>query len=122
MYVDSATYLSHGKPYKRHLLRHSYRKEGKVKKKTIASLCGLSEEEVSAVKLALKHKKDLQSLQRKFIINFLCIKLVKAVTRKLELFWSGYIAHLCRHFRILCKLDKQLGLSYHARHLRKFEG
>ena len=63
MYVDSATYLSHGKPYKRHLLRHSFRKDGKVKKKTIASLCGLSEEEVSAIKLALKHKKDLQSLQ-----------------------------------------------------------
>ena len=63
MYVDSATYLSHGKPYKRHLLRHSFRKDGKVKKKTIASLCGLSEEEVGAIKLALKHKKDLQSLQ-----------------------------------------------------------
>jgi len=63
MYVDSATYLSHGKPYKRHLLRHSFRKDGKVKKKTIASLCGLSEEEVSAVKLALKHKKNLQLLQ-----------------------------------------------------------
>jgi transposase len=63
MYVDSATYLSHGKPYKRHLLRHSFRKDGKVKKKTIASLCGLSEEEVGAIKLALKHKRDLQSLQ-----------------------------------------------------------
>ena len=62
MYVDSATYLSHGKSYTRHLLRHSFRKDGKVKKKTIASLCGLSEEEVEAIKLALKHKKDLQSL------------------------------------------------------------
>lgn len=62
MYVDSATYMSHGKPYKRHLLRHSFRKDGKVKKKTIASLCGLSEEEVDAIKLALKHKRNLQSL------------------------------------------------------------
>ena len=62
MYVNSATYMSHGKPYKRHLLRHSFRKDGKVKKKTIASLCGLSEEEVDAIKLALKHKRNLQSL------------------------------------------------------------
>ena len=62
MYVDSASYMSHGKPYRRHLLRHSFRKDGKVKKKTIASLCGLSEEEVDAIKLALKHKRNLQSL------------------------------------------------------------
>ncbi len=62
MYVDTAPYTRHGKQYKRHLLRESYRENGKVKKRTIASLCGLKEEEIEAMKLALKHKFELQSL------------------------------------------------------------
>ena len=62
MYVDTAPYTRHGKQYKRHLLRESYRENGKIKKRTIASLCGLKEEEIEAMKLALKHKFELQSL------------------------------------------------------------
>ena len=62
MYIDTATYIRSGKAHKRYLLRESYWEKGKVKKKTIASLCKLSQEEIDAIKLALKHKRDLQSL------------------------------------------------------------
>ena len=63
MYIDTATYVRSGKAHKRYLLRESFWENGKVKKRTIASLCKLSQEEIDAMKLALKHKKDLQSLQ-----------------------------------------------------------
>jgi transposase len=62
MYVDTATYIRSGKRLKRHLLRESYREEGKVKKRTIASLCSLTEEEIQAIKLALRHKSNLHKL------------------------------------------------------------
>lgn len=62
MYVDTAPYLRGGKKLLRHLLRHSYRENGRVKKKTIASLCNCSSEEIEAIKLALKHKTNLSSL------------------------------------------------------------
>ena len=58
MYVDSCTT---GK-YARHLLRESYRKDGLVKKRTIANLSNCSEEEIEAINLALKHKSDLAAL------------------------------------------------------------
>ena len=63
MYIDTATYIRSGKAHKRYLLRESFWENGKVKKKTIASLCKLNQEEIDAMKLALKHKRDLQSLQ-----------------------------------------------------------
>ena len=63
MYIDTATYVRSGKAHKRYLLRESFWENGKVKKKTIASLCKLNQEEIDAMKLALKHKRDLQSLQ-----------------------------------------------------------
>ena len=59
MYVDSSK--SHGK-YTRSLLRENYREEGKVKHRTIANLSHCSVEEIDAIKLALKHKKDLTKL------------------------------------------------------------
>lgn len=59
MYVDSSK--SHGK-YTRFLLRDSYRKDGKVKHRTIANLSHCSFEEIDAIKLALKHKKNLDEL------------------------------------------------------------
>ncbi|PKP51594.1 MAG: IS1634 family transposase, partial [Candidatus Altiarchaeales archaeon HGW-Altiarchaeales-3] len=40
----------------------SYREEGKVKHHTIANLSKCSKEEIEAIKLALKHKKDLTEL------------------------------------------------------------
>jgi transposase len=58
MYVDT----SHRKTYTRYLLRDSFRKDGKVKHRTIASLSSCSQEEIAAIKLALKHKGDLSHL------------------------------------------------------------
>ena len=48
--------------YRSTLLRESYRENGKVKKRTIANLSNCSPEEISANKLALKHKEDLSNL------------------------------------------------------------
>ena len=58
MYVDT----SHRKTYTRYLLRDSFRENGKVKHRTIASLSSCSQEEIDAIKLALKHKGDLTHL------------------------------------------------------------
>jgi len=62
MYVDTSTVKRHGKSYTRHLLRTSFREGGKVKHSTIANLSSCTDEEVRAIKLALKHKKDLGKL------------------------------------------------------------
>lgn len=62
MYIDSANVKSGKKIYRRHLLRASYRENGKVKHKTIINLSGFSEAEIAALKLALKHKDHLSDL------------------------------------------------------------
>lgn len=62
MFVDTATVKRNGKTYTRHLLRTSFREEGKVKHKTIANISSCTDEEISAIKLALKNKKKLTSL------------------------------------------------------------
>ena len=59
MYVDTSK--SQGK-YVRHLLRENYRENGKIKHRTIANISRCSDEEIEAIRLALKHKKDLSSL------------------------------------------------------------
>jgi len=59
MYVDVSK--SQGK-YTRYLLRESYRDKGKVKHRTVANISQCSEEEIEAIRLALKHKKDLAAL------------------------------------------------------------
>src|SRR5262249_6115150 len=51
-----------GRVYKRVLLRESYKVKGQVKHRTIANLSHCSEEEIQAIKLALKHKGDLYHL------------------------------------------------------------
>lgn len=62
MFVDSCTYTARDKKYTRHLLRESYRENGKVKHRTLANLSHCSDEEIQAIKLALKHKRNLQEL------------------------------------------------------------
>jgi len=62
MFVDSCTYAADGKKYTRHLLRESYRQRGKVCHRTLANLTHCSDEEIQAIKLALKHKADLHQL------------------------------------------------------------
>ena len=63
MYVDRSTVKSKsGKSYTRHLLRESYRENGKVKHRTIANLARCKPEEIEAIRLALKHKGELVKL------------------------------------------------------------
>jgi transposase len=62
MFIDSAVSVRQGKTYVRHLLRDSYREDGKVKHRTLANLSRCSEEEIAAIKLALKHKGNLANL------------------------------------------------------------
>ncbi len=62
MYIDSCTYTVKGRTYTRHLLRESFRENGSVRHRTLANLSHASDEEVRAMKLALKHKHDLQQL------------------------------------------------------------
>lgn len=68
MYVDSSTVRSKtGKTYTRHLLRESFRENGKVKHRTIANVSHCSEAEIEALRLALRakgHLADLSDLQR----------------------------------------------------------
>lgn len=62
MYVDTAYSTQRGKRYPRHLLRESFRENGKVKHRTLANLSHCTSEEIAALKLALKHKGNLASL------------------------------------------------------------
>lgn len=62
MYIDTTTSRRGNKVYVRHLLRSSYREDGKVKHTTIANLSSCSDDEIAALKLALKHKGKLTSL------------------------------------------------------------
>ena len=59
VYIEKTN--SRGK-YTCYLLRETYREDGKVKHRTIANLSGCPEEEIQAMRLALKHKKDLSQL------------------------------------------------------------
>ena len=63
MYVDRSKTTVNGKTYHRVLLRQSYRDHGKVKHRTIANLSACSAQEIQAIELAFKHKKDLDSLK-----------------------------------------------------------
>lgn len=65
MYVDSSTVKQGDKSYTRHLLRESYREGKKVRHRTIANLSKCSPEEIAAIRLALRHKKNLSVLTDK---------------------------------------------------------
>lgn len=62
MFIDDATITRNGKTYRRVLLRNSYRLKGKIRHDTIANLSGCTDEEIEAIKLALKHKGNLRSV------------------------------------------------------------
>ena len=62
MYLDRSKITVRGKTYHRVLLRQSFREQGKVKHSTVANLSGCSTEEINALALAFKHKKDLAAL------------------------------------------------------------
>jgi hypothetical protein len=62
MYVDTSRITRGGKTYTRHLLRESYRAHGKVLHRTMANVSHCSEAEIAALRLALRHKEDLEHL------------------------------------------------------------
>jgi len=62
MYVDTGKTKRGNKTYTRNLLRTSYREDGKVKHKTVLNLSICSQEEIAAIKLALKYKGNLTAL------------------------------------------------------------
>ena len=62
MYIDTSHLTRGGKTYTRHLLRESYRANGKVLHRTIANVSQCSAAEIEAIRLALRHKEALQHL------------------------------------------------------------
>lgn len=62
MHLDTIRTTKNGKQYLCHLLRETYRDHGKVKHRTIANLSHCPDEEVEAIRLALKHKGALTEL------------------------------------------------------------
>src|SRR5262245_42116635 len=62
MYVDTSHITRGGKTYTRHLLRESYRANGKVLHRTIANVSHCSAAEIEAMRLALRHKDNLEHL------------------------------------------------------------
>jgi len=62
MYIDTSHITRGGKTYTRHLLRESYRAHGKVLHRTIANVSHCSEAEIEALRLALRHKGELEHL------------------------------------------------------------
>lgn len=63
MFIDDSTYIRNNKTYRRVLLRNSYRVNGKVRHDTLANLSQCSDDEIDAIKFALKHKKELNNLE-----------------------------------------------------------
>lgn len=62
MFVDSSKTKIGGKIYERHLLRRTFRENGKVCHETLGNLSSGSAEEIAAIRLALKYKGDLVRL------------------------------------------------------------
>src|SRR5437899_10178725 len=62
MYIDTSHITRGDKTYTRHLLRESYRANGKVLHRTIANVSHCSEAEIEAMRLALRHKEALEHL------------------------------------------------------------
>jgi len=62
MFIDDAIFTRQGKSYRRVLLRNSYRVNGQVRHDTLANLSHCSDDEIRALKLALKHKGQLTQL------------------------------------------------------------
>jgi len=59
MYVDICKYKRGNKTCKRVLLREGYREGGKVKHRILANLSHCSDEEIEAIRIALKMKKQI---------------------------------------------------------------
>jgi transposase len=62
MYIDTSRITRGGNTYTRHLLRESYRANGKVLHRTIANVSHCSAAEIEAIRLALRYKGELEHL------------------------------------------------------------
>ena len=62
MRLDSIHKTVNGKTYTSHLIREAYRDNGRTRHRTIANLSRCSDDEIEAIRLALKHKGDLANL------------------------------------------------------------
>src|SRR5262249_36589249 len=62
MYVDTSHITRGGTTSTRHLLRASYRANGKVLHRTLANVSQCSAAEIAALRLALRHKGELEHL------------------------------------------------------------
>lgn len=62
MFIDDQTYKRGDKTYRRVLMRNSFRVDGRVRHETVANLSKCDDEEIEALKLALRHKGDLKAL------------------------------------------------------------
>ena len=62
MFIDDQKYNRDGKIYRRTLLRNSYRVNVKIRHDTIANLSQSTDEEIEAIRLALKHKGNLKNI------------------------------------------------------------
>jgi len=92
MYVDKAFSKQNGKTYVRYLLRTSFRENGNVKHKNIANISHCTDDEIQAIKLALKHKGDLSHLgsykgkiSSKQGLSIGAIVLLKALSERLHI-------------------------------------
>jgi transposase len=65
MYIDVSKSIQNGKTYYRYLLRESYRENGKVKQRTVGNISHCSQEEIEALRFALKHKKNITDILKK---------------------------------------------------------
>ena len=63
MFVDDCTYKRGNKKYRRVLLRNTYREKGKIKHDTLGNLSPCSENEIEAIKIALRNKDNLVYLE-----------------------------------------------------------
>ena len=95
MFIDDSTYTRHDKTYRRVLLRNSYRVNGTVRHDTLANLSQCQDEEITAIKFALKHKKALN--------NFAAESIFQNVTTKQGLAVGAVW--------VFAQLAKRLGIS-----------
>lgn len=61
MYIETVSTKRGGRVYTCVLLRESFRESGKVKHRTIANLTGRPDDEIAAIRFALKHKGQLST-------------------------------------------------------------
>ncbi len=94
VHVVTNTRTYKDKIYKTHLLRRSYRKDGKVKKETIANLSHLSDEIITLIRSALKGEQPVPVNQVFEVVNSRHHGHVKAVSKAMKELNANRLCHL----------------------------